>query len=188
MIVLIGKTASGKESIVNMLVEKYNYKKIITYCTRPMRSGEENGVTYHFITEQDFKNKIENGFFAEWKTYDTEFGTWYYGTALEDLNNAGDRSVIILTPDGYRDILRVVKNKPLSILIDSKTKVIKERLLKRGDNKKEARRRLRHDKKDFKCVSMEVDYIIFNNGQSSIPSIAETIHWLTSMGMESWCK
>ncbi len=40
MIILLGKTASGKDTILNRLAENYSYKKLITYTTRPMRKGE----------------------------------------------------------------------------------------------------------------------------------------------------
>ena len=40
MIVIIGKTASGKDLIVKKLCNDYGYNKIVTYTTRPMRKGE----------------------------------------------------------------------------------------------------------------------------------------------------
>ena len=85
--IILGKTASGKDKTVNELTSRYNFNKIITYTTRPMRKSEKQNITYHFISEDDFKQKIDDNFFAEWKTYNTEFGVWYYGTALEDLEN-----------------------------------------------------------------------------------------------------
>ena len=54
MIVLLGKTASGKDTILNELVKKYNYRKMITYTTRPMRKGEIQDKTYHFISDEEF--------------------------------------------------------------------------------------------------------------------------------------
>ena len=106
LLVILGKTSSGKDRTVNELISKYNYKKIITYTTRPMRKAEKQDITYHFINTDEFINKINTGFFAEWKSYVTVNGLWYYGTALEDLENADDNSVIILTPAGYRDIIK----------------------------------------------------------------------------------
>ena len=50
MLILIGKTASGKDTILNQLVKKHGYKKIVTYTSRPMRKGEKQDVTYHFIS------------------------------------------------------------------------------------------------------------------------------------------
>lgn len=179
MIIIIGKTASGKDTILKKLVTKHGYKKITTYTSRPMRQGEKQGVTYHFVPEDDFKEKVDNNFFAEWKTYSTEFGIWYYGTALEDLENADDKTAIILTPDGYRDIVSRLSTKPKVIYIYANNSTIKQRLLARGDDKNEAQRRLEHDNIDFKGVENEVDRIFYNNKDSNIDDVVKDIvDWL----------
>lgn len=175
MVILIGKTSSGKDTVLNHLVTKHGYKKIITYTTRPMRKGEKQDVTYHFTSDQEFQCLIKQDFFAEYKTYKTEFGLWYYGTALEDLENADDNSVIILTPDGYRDVIKKLSKKPISIYLYANNPTIKKRLVKRGDDPKEAERRLLHDNEDFKGIENEVDKIVYNNDGASIDDVVEKI-------------
>ena len=175
LFVILGKTSSGKDRTINELICKYDFNKIITYTTRPMRNGEIQDVTYHFISEDDFKQKIKDDFFAEWKTYNTEFGIWYYGTSLNDLENADDNSIIILTPDGYRDIVKKLSKKPISIYLYADDSTIKKRLIRRGDNKKEAERRLLHDNDDFIGIENEVDKIIYNNEDTNINDVIEKI-------------
>ena len=179
MLVILGKTSSGKDRTVNELISKHNFSKLTTYTTRPMRPNEKQDVTYHFISEEEFLQKVDNDFFAEWKSYNTEFGVWYYGTALEDLENADDNTVIILTPDGYRDIVKKLSNKPKSIYIYANNTTIKERLVARGDNKNEAERRLEHDNADFKGVENEIDKIFYNNKGTKIEDVVNNIlKWL----------
>lgn len=175
MIILTGKTASGKDSVVSELISTHGYKKIVTYTSRPQRKGERNGKEYHFISEEEFKSKIEDGFFAEWKTYNTEFGVWYYGTALSDLENASDKDVIILTPAGIKDVLGKLHKKPKVIYIYANNGTIRRRLELRGDDTAEARRRLEHDNIDFKGLEFEVDKIIYNNDGEQISEIAKKI-------------
>ena len=176
MIIIVGKTASGKDTVVKKLVDDYKYTKIITYATRPIRKDEKQGATYHFISDEDFKQKINDGFFAEYKSYDTEFGKWYYGSALEDLEKADDKSVIILTPSGYRDVKRKLPNKNITaIYIYANIATIETRLIKRGDNEKEARRRLDHDNEDFKGIENEVDRIVYNNSGTDINEVVDKI-------------
>ena len=175
MVVIIAKTASGKDTIVNELITKHGFYKCITYTTRPMRDGELQDITYHFISEDDFKQKIREDFFAEYKSYNTEFGVWYYGVALEDIEKADEKTVIILTPDSYRDIIKKVKNKPKSIYIYANNSTIKERLVNRGDDPKEAQRRLEHDNLDFKGIETEVDKIVYNNKGSNINDVVNKI-------------
>ena len=175
MLILCGRTLSGKDTIVNELLN-HGYKRITTYTTRPMRKGEKQNVTYHFISEDEFKQKIEDGFFAEYKTYNTEFGVWYYGTALEDLENADDNTVIILTPQGYRDVKdKLLSNNVTCIYIYASNSTLKKRLLKRGDDPKEADRRMQHDNQDFKGFEMEADKIVYNNEGTDIDEVVEKI-------------
>ncbi len=175
MIVLIGKTCSGKDTILNRLTENYGYKKIITYTTRPMRKNEKQDITYHFISEEDFINKINDNFFAEYKKYNTKHGRWYYGTALEDLEKSDDKSIIILTPDGYKDIVKKLPDKPKSIYIYANNSTIRKRLIARGDDRIEMQRRIEHDNADFKGVENDVDKIIYNNFGCEINEIVEKI-------------
>ena len=175
MVAIMGKTSSGKDFIVNELISKHGFHKCITYTSRPMRDGEKQDITYHFITEDKFKKKIKEDFFAEYKSYNTEFGVWYYGVALEDIEKDDDKTVIILTPDGYRDIIKKVKNKPKSIYIYANNSTIKERLINRGDDPKEAQRRLEHDNLDFKGIETEVDKIVYNNKSSDVNDVVNKI-------------
>lgn len=174
MIILIGKTASGKTLIKEELIRR-GYSGIITYTSRPMRNSEKQDSTYHFISEEEFKQKIANDFFAEYKTYDTVFGKWYYGSALEDLENADEKSIIILTPDGYRDVVDKLSKKPISIYIYANNSTIKKRLKKRGDDEKEAHRRFDKDNIDFKGVENMVDKIVYNNDGTNINDVVDKI-------------
>ena len=175
ILVLIGRTCSGKDTVVNNLVKKYGFKKLTTYTSRPKRKGEKDGITYHYISEDEFKQKINEGFFVEWKSYNTEFGTWYYGTALDDLEKADDKTVIILTPDGYRDVKDRLHSNSKAIYIYANNATIKKRLIKRGDDENEAQRRLEHDIEDFKGVENEVDRIVYNNYDTKIEDVIKKI-------------
>ena len=177
MIFILGKTCSGKTTIVDELVKNYGFKKITTYTTRPPREGEINHKDYHFIPKQEFLDKIKSDFFAEWKTYTTKYGVWHYGVSVQDLVNADDKSIIIITPEGFRDLLEKFNFNYFSIYIDCYEKILRERLIKRGDNPSEASRRLKADNIDFKHVKKDVDMVIENNGNVSsvVTEIIKTI-------------
>ena len=175
MLIIIGKTCSGKTTIVNMLVSEHGYKQTITYTTRPIRKGEKQDVTYHFISEEEFKEKVSCGFFAEWKSYNTEFGTWYYGVSLDDILDTDEKSVIILTPDGYENIMKYLKTPHKSVYIYANNSTIQKRLMKRGDDKEEAKRRISQDAIDFKDIEKKVDKIFYNNIDTNIEDIIDKI-------------
>lgn len=172
MIVLIGKTASGKNLIRDKLVNNYGYKSIVTYTTRPMRPGEIQDVTYHFISDEDFYDKINSNFFAEWKVYQTINGEWYYGSATQDYVQDG---VIILTPSGVKDIINSGINATI-VLIDSSEDTIRKRLIYRGDDAVEANRRIEADLLDFNNAEMLADIVVNNDYNVNIDEIVENIH------------
>ena len=174
---LIGKSASGKTFVRDKLVKEHGYKSLITFTSRPLRKGEKQDITYHFISQEDFGQKIEEGFFAEWKKYDTEQDVWYYGTALTDCYDADDDTVAILTPDGVRD-LQAIEIPMVVIYLYSNLNTIKQRLSIRGDNPKEVERRMKADIKDFNGAEMLADRIVYNNLSDDIEdAISNVDYW-----------
>lgn len=173
---LIGKSASCKTFVRDKLVKERGYKSLVTFTSRPPRKNEKQDITYHFISKEDFEQKIEEGFFAEWKKYDTEQGVWYYGTALTDCYDADDDTVTILTPDGVRDLL-AIEIPMVVIYLYSNLNTIKQRLSIRGDNQKEVERRIEADIKDFKDADTLADRIVYNNLSDDIESVVENVDY-----------
>ena len=175
ILTISGKSASGKNFAARKL-EEYGYKTIVTYTTRPKRKGEKQDITYHFISDEEFKQKIDEGFFAEWKSYITNEGIWYYGSSLEDIESADDRSVIILTPQGYRDIKEKFPDKNITcIYLYENIDTMRKRLSKRGDDPKEVERRIKSDLEDFKNFESESDKIVYNNFDADINEVIKKI-------------
>lgn len=172
-IIIFGKTASGKSRIVDELV-KQGYKKIVTTTTRPARKGEIDGVDYNFISEEEFEQFINTRYFAEWKKYDTAEGVWYYGSPLDEISRSNNKSIVILTPDGYRDIKDELDDH-IAIYIYANNKTIRSRLSKRGDKKEEADRRIKQDNEDFKNVEILADRIFYNNDGKDIKVLVDEI-------------
>ncbi len=142
MIVLIGPSASGKTEIGKEL-SKYGFKKIVTYTTRKKRSNEIDGIDYHFISEDEFYNKKNNGFFFE----TTKYNGNYYGTSKGDIN---DNTYVILEPNGldaYKHLDHVV-----TFYIYAPKEERKQRMINRLDDINDINRRL------------EMDELLFNVG------------------------
>lgn len=180
IIVLLGKSCSGKDSIKKELIKR-GAKSLVTYTTRPPRDGEINGVAYNFMCNHTFLDLEENGYFAETTYYDTaNMGRVYYGTSFNSLKCADNNTVVILNPDGLRSIKKIEGLDIVSFYITSKKSVLKKRLKARGDNRKEAKRRMKADKRDFKDIVYEVDYTIDNNGNKSIEELADIIQFIVN--------
>jgi len=173
MLVIAGCTCSGKTTIVNELM-KCGFHKLVTTTTRPMRSGETQDVDYHFISDEEFKQKSDDGYFAEYKLYHAKDGDWYYGTAISDIENVDNKTVVILTPEGVRDIKKIQEDI-FVIYIYVNNQTIEKRLLCRGDNKDEAKRRILADRIDFRGFELEVDKIVYNNDDVKIDNVVNRI-------------
>lgn len=177
MLIICGKSASGKDTIKKELIAKHGFSGIVTYTTRPQRKGEVDGVDYHFVSEEEFKMMINSGFFLEWKQYDTVQGIWYYGSALDDYDGADENTVVILTPSGYFDFLNRSgnSNNHLCIYLYANLATIKKRLKSRGDNKEEIERRIVKDNEDFKDFANIAHRIVYNNDGTKVEDVIDKI-------------
>lgn len=173
MIAIIGKTASGKTAVRDILVSKYGYKPIVTYTTRPMRAGEKQGITYNYIERNEFLRKILNEEFVDWTCYAAKEGNWFYGTPKSEFENPINKSVIILTPEGVRTIKKK-GYKLQTVYLKSDEGTIRQRLKNRGDDTCEAERRIKSDNKDFAAANIYdiVDVVIENNLDDDIQEVA----------------
>jgi guanylate kinase len=179
-ITLSGKSCTGKDSIAIEL-EKLGYKRIITYTTRIVRKNEIGDVSYHYISVEEFLRKYIDGFFLEVKYYETKYGLWFYGSALEDYKNADDKTMCILTPSGLQKLYENNINY-VGFLIDISDDEIKRRQIKRNDKPEEAERRFEADKLDFVDVDDLVDVIV-NNENQEVSAVAKKIDEI----YKGWC-
>ena len=100
---LMGKSAAGKDSIyAELLKRKKNLKKVVTYTTRPMRSGEREGVEYHFVSEEIMRRMHKEDRIIECREYPTVYGPWFYFTADDGQINPDTGSYLMIgTLDAY---------------------------------------------------------------------------------------
>ena len=169
IIVLVGKTASGKTTVANELCKNHGYKRIITYTTRSMRENEVQDVDYHFISDEQFNKMVENNEFTEYKRYNTAHGVWSYGSVITfEQELSDDCYVIILTPQGLRDLSKKM-SRYIAFYLNVSFESQLERLKKRGDEEQQIIKRLQNDVKDFENVFDIVDYNFYTDVLSSSP-------------------
>ena len=103
----MGKSASGKDSIYRRLFENRGlaFKPLVTYTTRPIRSGETQGVEYHFTDIAGMKAMEEKGLIIEARVYHTVHGDWYYFTADDGkVSIKEDNYLIVTTPEAFKKL------------------------------------------------------------------------------------
>lgn len=151
---LMGKSASGKDSIYKMLKIKLDMlKEVAIYTTRPIRDNEIDGVEYNFV-DIDFLEKNKDKV-IEKRVYHTVFGDWYYATLDDGKIDKNDNYIMIGTLESYmklRDYYGKEYLYPIYIEVDNETR--KSRALAREMKQKkpsldEMERRFKYDEIDF---------------------------------------
>lgn len=165
MIVLLGPSGSGKTTLEKKMHDM-NYRKVVSYTTRPPREGEINGFDYQFVTDAEFNWMISDDKFAEWDCYsqNRKYGTLKteYDVNYRDQNEG----VVVLTPNGFRALQ---KNgiKVTSVLLQANLGTRMIRYIERCgvdkftfDDKNEISARVERDYGMFLGVEKEVDIVL----------------------------
>lgn len=101
---MMGKSSSGKDSLYKELRKAMPELRTVTlYTTRPAREGEQDGVEYHFVTDEALDAFEEEGRIIEERAYHTVQGIWRYATVDDgqiDLEKAD--YLVIGTLESYR--------------------------------------------------------------------------------------
>ncbi|MEC9281147.1 MAG: guanylate kinase [Bdellovibrionota bacterium] len=68
LLIIAAPSGAGKNTFINRLIQERpdHFVHSISYTTRNVRDGEVDGNPYYFLTEEDFRSKMADNFFAEW--------------------------------------------------------------------------------------------------------------------------
>lgn len=104
---LMGKSASGKDTIFKKIKEKMpELRTIVIYTTRPIREGERDGVEYHFVDDAAFSKLQAQGKVIEKRSYDTAHGVWNYFTVDDGQFDGEDNYIAIGTLESYEKMVK----------------------------------------------------------------------------------
>ena len=140
IIILTAPSGAGKTSVKSRLLNtlKKELSFSVSATTRKMRGNEREGVDYHFINEEAFKELVATNSFVEWEMV---YQGLYYGTTIAEINRIwGEGKVPVLDIDvkGALNVKKKYGNDVLSIFIEPPSiEVLKERLIKRGTDSEE---------------------------------------------------
>ena len=101
---LMGKSASGKDSLYRRLLEDAQGKlePVVPWTTRPIREGEREGVEYHFTDREGLEKLEAEGRVLEKRVYHTVHGDWYYFTVDDgSILPEEKKYLMISTPEAY---------------------------------------------------------------------------------------
>jgi guanylate kinase len=161
LIIVSAPSGCGKTSLVKALLEQRDDIIVsISHTTRAKRTGDTNGIDYHFITTQEFEKLIQNNEFIEWATV---FGN-LYGTSKKSLQQSLQTSSVIVEIDwqGARQLKQIFPNCITIFIKPPSIEELEKRLIHRGDDTTIIAERMREAQSELSHQD-EYDYVIIND-------------------------
>ena len=117
LVILSGVSGAGKDTIKKELLKREdNIVTIPSITDRPMRTGEVEGVPYHFVSTEEFEKMIENGELYEYNVHHNH----YYGTSkkvFNDKNKGGKIIVKDIDVNGTENLINILRQKKVFLII-----------------------------------------------------------------------
>ena len=163
IIVISAPSGTGKTTIVRRILGDFPQVVFsVSATTRKKREHEVEGVDYFYISEEEFKKKIQNNEFVEWEL----FYDYYYGTFRSFIDrriNNGKAVILEVDVHGALEIKRIYPDAILIYIAPPSLEELLIRLKKRQtENEEDLRKRIERAKMELSHKD-KFDYIIVNN-------------------------
>lgn len=160
LFILIGRSCSGKTTLLNYIIQKYDLHVAVSFTTRERRESEIDGKDYYFLTLEEYERKKKNNELME----SIEYNGNYYGLMQESFDLSKD-NITVVVKEGLEQLKENLDKIPFEIKvikIDAPDEIIIERFkerVTRGETDEETfKKRFKFDKEAFKNI--EYDYLI----------------------------
>ena len=175
LFILSAPSGAGKSSLINALLERHQDMKVsVSHTTRSARPGEENGVHYHFVTQNEFKQVIDENGFLEWaQVFDN-----YYGTSKQSIEqqlSAGIDVFLDIDWQGARQIRKLVDDVRTIFIVPPSKQELESRLNNRGQDSAEVIAGRMAKAQSETSHYNEYDYLIVNDDFNQALQQLETI-------------
>lgn len=163
LIILSAPSGGGKSTILTEILKVAdNIDYSVSYTTRSPRGTEQNGIHYHFVSEEEFQQRIAEGDFLE---YAKVFGNWY-GTSKSFIKKclAGKRHVIMdIDVQGASFISATDIPYVKIFILPPSMEVLKQRLILRAtDSEEEIAKRLQIAQEEVAYIP-QYQYLVIND-------------------------
>lgn len=198
ILILSGPSGSGKSTLCSAIVSQVpNVYFSISSTTRKPRNGEKDGREYHFLSQEEFLQDIEEGNFLEW----AQVHTHYYGTSLKPVEKAlSEDKIVVFDVDvqGHHSIKKRYGKLATSVFVTTPSKEILNQRLRgrKSDDDEVVEIRLVQAYNEMQHID-EFDFLIINDdisrAQSSILAIVRSLECVqtplrTQRLLENWLK
>ncbi len=180
-IIVSSPSGAGKTTIVDAVLKRdTSVSRVITATTRAPRTGEKNGVDYHFWTIKQFEQAIKKGQMLEW----AQVHTHYYGIpkkSVDDLMKKGICPILVIDVQGARTVKAQYPNAATVFIVPPSLKELKNRILRRNDNTQDIEIRLETAKKEMQELD-RYDYALLND------ELAEAVDKMAGIVAAEQCR
>ncbi len=163
LIVISAPSGSGKGTIINGLLEKNkNLWLSVSTTSRKQRSNDIPGVTYNFVTKEEFEQMIKENHFLEY----TNYAGNYYGTPRGTIKEKLDQGIDVILEieiEGAANIKKLIPEAIFIFILPPSLKTMVKRLKKRGtDSKEKILERFHQAYKEINEVT-KYNYVVVND-------------------------
>ena len=162
LLVVSGPSGVGKSTITNKLRTDERFWISVSVTTRRIRTGEVDGVDYHFVSDDKFEEMIKANEFLEF----AEFAGAKYGTpkkAVESALQSGKNVILEIELNGARQVRKSSKEAIMIFIEPPSWEELTTRLTNRGtESKNSTLARLARAKEELSAAS-EFDYVLVNH-------------------------
>ncbi len=163
LVVISGPAGSGKGTVVDLVRKKSERIGLsISATTRAPRAMDAEGVTYYFLSREEFEKRIASGEMLEY----TQYCENYYGTPraeVERVLSAGDDLILEIEVDGAMQVKKKMPGAITIMLLPPTYAVLEARLRGRGTETEDViLQRLDRAKKEL-LLYENYDYVVIND-------------------------
>jgi guanylate kinase len=162
LLIISAPSGAGKTTICRkLLARRKDLRYSISCTTRLPRPGEKEGKHYFFLSQADFKRKIQRGEFLEWAMVHDE----YYGTPrhfVEDQIKHGGNVIMAIDVQGAMSIRRKHPAAILVFVLPPSMNALRERLANRRDATAAVTKRLANSRGEL-AAAKDYDYVVVND-------------------------
>ncbi len=137
LIIISSPSGGGKGTLIKEILKSVsNIGYSVSYTTRAMREGEENGRHYFFVSREKFEELIEAGEFLEYAQVHGNF----YGTSIKQITseiNLGRDIILEIDVQGAESVRQKMPEAVSIFILPPSFDVLKERLTARATEKSE---------------------------------------------------
>ncbi len=164
LIIFSAPSGSGKTTIVRHLLKTFHNQLefSVSATSRPKRGVEENGKDYHYLSVEEFKDKIDNKEFLEWEEV---YSGVHYGTLKSEVERiwAKNKNVIFdIDVEGGLNLKNLFGEKALAVFVmPPSIKILEERLNTRStDSAESITRRVEKAEKEIRTADLFDTFIL----------------------------